>query len=275
MTRTPIEAAQGHLQSRGRHYDIIREAIAAYDEYMLDDDYDAQGALDKIIKKMRERLDMAAAPAAPVEPCPYAIDGCVLEKQEIGPCLCANPVQRSSADNASARLCHRDDPYCLHPECNCGAPAADTSDPIAWIKETYLMWLKGDLDPPHMRLGQNFFRTSAPERGNYEDRHPTDDILWSASDHKDFIEVVEVLGLQESEQTPADAVRELQAEVERLDTLIPDVPQRAEATPEEIAMVVGQAKTDKRLITEVILEHFDVLHKSSSLTRPQHPTGEK
>jgi hypothetical protein len=24
-------------------------------------------------------------------PCPYAIDGCVLENQEVGPCLCANP----------------------------------------------------------------------------------------------------------------------------------------------------------------------------------------
>lgn len=56
----------------------------------------------------------------------------------------------------------------------------------------------------------------ALQRGNYEDRYPTDDILWSASDHKDFIEVVEVLGLQESHQTPADAVRELQAEIDRL-----------------------------------------------------------
>lgn len=58
-----------------------------------------------------------------------------------------------------------------------------------------------------------------PPRGNYEDRHPTDDILWSASDHKDFIEVVEVLGIQESFQTPAEAVRELHAEIERLRVL--------------------------------------------------------
>lgn len=57
---------------------------------------------------------------------------------------------------------------------------------------------------------------TSPLRGNYEGRHPRDDILWSASDHKDLIEVVEVLGIQESDQTPADAVRELQAEIERL-----------------------------------------------------------
>lgn len=27
-----------------------------------------------------------------LDQCPYAIDGCVLENSEIGPCLCANPV---------------------------------------------------------------------------------------------------------------------------------------------------------------------------------------
>lgn len=51
---------------------------------------------------------------------------------------------------------------------------------------------------------------------NYETRHPNDDIIWSASDHKDFIEVVELLGLQESEKTPVEAVQEMQAEIERL-----------------------------------------------------------
>jgi len=29
------------------------------------------------------------------EPCPYAIDGCVLENGEIGPCLCVNPIDRA------------------------------------------------------------------------------------------------------------------------------------------------------------------------------------
>jgi hypothetical protein len=40
-----------------RDRDIILEAINAYDEYMLDDDFDAQPVLDRIIKRMRERLD--------------------------------------------------------------------------------------------------------------------------------------------------------------------------------------------------------------------------
>jgi hypothetical protein len=38
------------------------------------------------------------------------------------------------------------------------ADTGEASDPIRWIKDTYLMWLKGDLDPAHMRLGQHFFR---------------------------------------------------------------------------------------------------------------------
>ena len=42
-------------QRRGMLQDIIDEAIAAYDQFMLDDDYDAQGALDRIIQRMRER----------------------------------------------------------------------------------------------------------------------------------------------------------------------------------------------------------------------------
>lgn len=80
--------------------------------------------------------------------------------------------------------------------------------------------------------------TTQPPRGNYEDRHPTDDILWSASDHKDLIEVVEVLGIQESDQTPADAVRELQAEIEHLRAQ----PQRAaEWQPIETAPLDGPA----------------------------------
>jgi hypothetical protein len=64
--RNAPQTAVEHLQFRGRHYDIIQEAIAAYDEYMLDDDYDAQGALDKIIKKMRERVSMSDAPGSEV-----------------------------------------------------------------------------------------------------------------------------------------------------------------------------------------------------------------
>ena len=54
------------------------------------------------------------------------------------------------------------------------------------------------------------------ERGNYEGRHPDDQILWSASDLQDLIDVVAELGIQDSVQTPAEAVRELNAEIERL-----------------------------------------------------------
>ncbi|WP_293880512.1 hypothetical protein [Sphingomonas sp.] len=49
-------------QNRGRHYDIILEAISNYDEWMLDDDYNPQITLDRIIKRMRERLDMSDPP---------------------------------------------------------------------------------------------------------------------------------------------------------------------------------------------------------------------
>jgi hypothetical protein len=51
------------FQSRGRHYDIILEALAAYDEWMLDDDYDAGVTLRKIMDRMRERVGMTDAPA--------------------------------------------------------------------------------------------------------------------------------------------------------------------------------------------------------------------
>lgn len=42
-------------QRRGAAWDIIDEAILAYDEWMLDDDYDAVSVLRRIIEKMRER----------------------------------------------------------------------------------------------------------------------------------------------------------------------------------------------------------------------------
>jgi hypothetical protein len=42
-------------QDRGVAWDIIDQAIADYDEWMLDDDYDAMPKLHEIIKRMRER----------------------------------------------------------------------------------------------------------------------------------------------------------------------------------------------------------------------------
>lgn len=52
-----------HQQQRGRHADIIQEALATYDEWMLDDDYDAMTVLHKIMKQMRKRLRMAEVPS--------------------------------------------------------------------------------------------------------------------------------------------------------------------------------------------------------------------
>lgn len=43
-------------QLRGRSHDIIQEAITTYDEWMLDDDYEATPVLRKIIERMRERI---------------------------------------------------------------------------------------------------------------------------------------------------------------------------------------------------------------------------
>lgn len=41
-----------------RDADIILEALNEYDAFMLDDDYDAQGCLTRIMKRMRERYEM-------------------------------------------------------------------------------------------------------------------------------------------------------------------------------------------------------------------------
>ena len=45
-------------QKRGVAWDIIDEAITAFDDWMLDDDYDADSKLKSIIERMRERRAM-------------------------------------------------------------------------------------------------------------------------------------------------------------------------------------------------------------------------
>jgi hypothetical protein len=50
------------LQRRGRHADIILQALASYDEWMLDDDYDATSKLHEIMKRMRDRFEMSETP---------------------------------------------------------------------------------------------------------------------------------------------------------------------------------------------------------------------
>lgn len=47
-----------HQQQRGVAWDIIEEAINEFDGWMLDDDYDADAMLKKIIARMRERRNL-------------------------------------------------------------------------------------------------------------------------------------------------------------------------------------------------------------------------
>ncbi len=42
-------------QQRGAGWDVVDEALATYDEWMLDDDYEFDGILKKIVNRMRER----------------------------------------------------------------------------------------------------------------------------------------------------------------------------------------------------------------------------
>jgi len=53
-------------------------------------------------------------------------------------------------------------------------------------------------------------------RGNYEDRHPSDMVMHPLSEIREWDEALAVLGIQDSDQTPADAIRERDAEIERL-----------------------------------------------------------
>lgn len=48
-------------QRRGMALDIIDEALEAYRGFMLDDDYDAQATLDRIMIRMRERRELLGA----------------------------------------------------------------------------------------------------------------------------------------------------------------------------------------------------------------------
>lgn len=49
-------------QQRGAGWDIVDEAIATYDDWMLDDDYDFHVILRQIINRMRERRDLYRSP---------------------------------------------------------------------------------------------------------------------------------------------------------------------------------------------------------------------
>lgn len=58
MDDEAIISSVDHKQREGVAWDIILEAINTYDNFMLDDDYDAQGCLDKIVKRLNERRDL-------------------------------------------------------------------------------------------------------------------------------------------------------------------------------------------------------------------------
>jgi hypothetical protein len=49
---------------------------------------------DALLRLAAQAEAPGGQPQSPLDPCPYAIDGCVLENDEIGPCLCANAVSR-------------------------------------------------------------------------------------------------------------------------------------------------------------------------------------
>lgn len=56
-----------HQQRRGAEWDIVDEAIASYDEWMLDDDFEPHRALREIVERMRTRrtgyVEAASVPA--------------------------------------------------------------------------------------------------------------------------------------------------------------------------------------------------------------------
>lgn len=55
-----------YQQLRGAGWDVVDEAIQAYDDWLLDDDYDAVSKLAEIMVQMRARRDLYRdAPPSP------------------------------------------------------------------------------------------------------------------------------------------------------------------------------------------------------------------
>jgi hypothetical protein len=55
---------------------------------------------------------------------------------------------------------------------------------------------------------------------NYESRHPSDMALHPLSEIREWDEALAVLGIQDSTQTPAEAIRERDEEIEKLRALV-------------------------------------------------------
>lgn len=64
-------------------------------------------------------------------------------------------------------------------------------------------------------------RRRARRAPNYEGRHPDDMVLHPLTEIREWDEALAELGIQDSTQTPAEAVRELNAEIERLRAPVP------------------------------------------------------
>lgn len=58
MTSQTPTSSIDHQQQRGAGWDVVDEAIQTYDEWMLDDDYDAIGKLAEIMARMRARRNL-------------------------------------------------------------------------------------------------------------------------------------------------------------------------------------------------------------------------
>lgn len=56
------ESSVQHHQREGVAWDIIAEALETHRQWLLDDDYDAMGCLQKIMHRMRERRALYRPP---------------------------------------------------------------------------------------------------------------------------------------------------------------------------------------------------------------------
>jgi hypothetical protein len=62
--RPKVTDSSSFLQQRGRHADIIKQALETYNQWMLDDCYDSMTKLHEIMATMRYRFEMSEIPSA-------------------------------------------------------------------------------------------------------------------------------------------------------------------------------------------------------------------
>jgi hypothetical protein len=139
--RAAVEAAiPADAQSVGMREALERIAKQQLVEERLVEGGDYEYGYEQIVKIARAALASQPSPAATVE----------MDTSEGCRCMfCGARTLTTCTPEKPAE-------GCLRPRLS--ADTGEAGDPIRWIKDTYLMWLKGDLDPAHMRLGQHFFR---------------------------------------------------------------------------------------------------------------------